>query len=77
MTEPIKVGDIVWGNGGHALGLPYRAKVEDLRDDKAKLRPLQPALTAGSARSVYRKGPSLRARWVKAAYLMLVESDEH
>ena len=72
----VQVGDIVWSNCAHALGLPYKAKVEELRNGKAKVRPLEGALTAGSARSKYRQGPSLRARWVKAEWLVPVAEYE-
>lgn len=72
------IGDIVWANGHAALGLPYRAKIEDLRDGKARVRPLvgERVLTAGSAKSMrskYKKGPSIRARWVDARWLKKAE----
>lgn len=62
-----EVGEIVRANAAlGALGLPYRAKIEALKGERVKVRPLHPTLTAGSART---KGISIRARWVQLSTL--------
>jgi hypothetical protein len=69
-----ELGQIVTANSGAALGLPYRAKIEMIEGDRARVRPLHPTLTEGSARgSRTRKGPSVRARWVNMAGLRPIE----
>ena len=71
----IEVGMIVWANFHAETGLPYRAGIEAIKGDKARVRPLagEEAATMGSARSGRSKGtPSVRARWVDIRGLVLV-----
>lgn len=65
----MEIGDIVVANS-MGLGLPYRAKIEAINGDRAKIRPFHATLTEGSARRhKTRQGDSIRARWVKLSYL--------
>lgn len=68
----IHVDDIVWANQFGTSGLPYKAQVEEIRDDKIRIRPLRDALTMGSARTL-KPGPSVRSRWVGVKSVALVK----
>lgn len=76
-----QVGDVVW-YGGYNRYLPqggprYLARIEELKEARAKIRPLTVALTEATARAAtHRKGPSVRARWVLTEYLSKHDGDD-
>lgn len=84
MTEDsteIRVGDLVWTAANNRFlpqgGPRYRARVEELRDGRAKVRPLTVAITEATARAAGRRaGPSVRARWVTAEHLTKALADQ-
>lgn len=60
----IVINDTVWANQFATTGLPYRARVLEIKGEKACILPLQHATTIGVARS-NASGASIRKRWVK------------
>lgn len=67
--QDFAVGMKVVANAG-GLGMPYRAKIEDIWDGRALILPLERPITASTARTGnYKK----RRRWVQLDRLEMAE----
>lgn len=68
----MKAGETVLANAFAALGLPYKARIEAIKEDRARIRPLEIAPTAGAGPRAG-EAPTFRARWVKLSTLQAIK----